>query len=120
MPAAGGTAHIVTPLDVPYGVESASWSKDGKSIYFTANMGVHNEIFKVDVATKKTTQISRGEHALGGWAFSEENGLHVFTRNTFERPSEVYTLAAAAGAQPKRVTSVFDEELAKFKTARQE
>jgi dipeptidyl aminopeptidase/acylaminoacyl peptidase len=120
VPAAGGTAHVVTPLDVPYGVESASWSKDGKSIYFTANMGVHNEIFKVDVATKRATQISKGDHALGGWAFSEENGLHVFTRNTFERPAEVYTLAAAAGAQPKRVTSVFDEELATFTTARQE
>lgn len=120
VPAAGGAAKILLAADVPYGVEEASWSKDGRSIYFTANLGVHDEIMKVDVATKQVTAITKGEHALGGWSFSEENNVHVFTRNTAERPGEVFTLAAAANAQPKRITSVFDEELAKFKTARTE
>jgi dipeptidyl aminopeptidase/acylaminoacyl peptidase len=45
--------------------------------------------------------------------------VHVFTRNTGARPSEIYTIPAAGG-EPKRVTAVFDEELAKFKTARSE
>ena len=48
VPAAGGAARVLLP-DVAYEVENASWSKDGKSIYFTANMGVHNEIMRVDV-----------------------------------------------------------------------
>jgi dipeptidyl aminopeptidase/acylaminoacyl peptidase len=120
VPASGGTPRILLPPDVSYGVENASWSKDGKSIYFTANLGVHDEILKVDVTSKQVSQITKGDHALGGWSFEEDAGVHVFTRNTFERPSEVFTLAASAGAQPKRVTSVFDEDLAKFKTARQE
>lgn len=120
IPAAGGQARILLPATVPYGVENAAWSKDGKSIYFTANLGVHDELFKVDVASKQVSQITKGDHALGGWAFNEDAAVHVFTRNTFDRPGEIYTLAAAAGAQPKRVTAVFDEELAKFKTARQE
>ncbi len=119
VPAAGGLAKVLLP-DASYEVENASWSKDGKSIYFTANMGVHNEIMKVDVATKQVTQITKGDHNLGGWAFNEDAGLHVFTRNTADRPSEVHLLAAATGSQPKRVTAVFEEELAKFKTARQE
>ena len=119
VPAAGGVAKVLLP-DVGYEVENASWSKDGKSIYFTANMGVHNEIMKVDVATKQVTQITKGDHSLGGWTFNEDAGLHVFTRNTADRPSEVNLLAAAAGSQPRRVTAVFEDELAKFKTARQE
>ena len=119
VPASGGAAKVLLP-DVSYGVENASWSKDGKSIYFTANMGVHNEILKVDVASRKVTQITNGDHSLGGWSFNEDAGLHVFTRNTAERASEVNLLAAAAGSQPKRVTAVFDEDLAKFGTARQE
>ncbi len=119
VPASGGAARVLLP-DVPYGVENASWSKDGKSIYFTANMGVHNEIMKVDVASRQVTQITKGDHNLGGWSFNEDAGLHVFTRNTAERASEVNLLAAAAGSQPKRVTAVFDEDLAKFGTARQE
>jgi dipeptidyl aminopeptidase/acylaminoacyl peptidase len=117
VPAAGGAARVLLP-DATFEVENAAWSRDGRSIYFTANMGVHNEIMKVDVATRQVTQLTKGEHNLGGWNFAEEAGLHVFMRNTAERPSEIYTLAAAPGAQPRRVTSVFDAELAAFKTAR--
>ena len=43
-----------------------SWSKDGKTIYFTANMGTHNEIMRVNVATKEAAQLTRGDHSLGG------------------------------------------------------
>ncbi len=117
VPAAGGTARVLLP-DVSYGIEDAAWSADGKSIYFTANMGVHNEVMRVDVATKRVTQLSNGDHALSAWAFNEPAGLHVFTRNTGERPGEIHTMGN--GAQPKRVTSVFDDTLAKFKVARQQ
>lgn len=117
VPAAGGPAKILLP-NVDYGVENASWSKDGKTIYFTANMGTHNEIMRVNVATREAAQLTRGDHSLGAWSFAEDNALHVFTLNAPDRPSEIYTMAA--GAQPRRVTSVFDEDLAKFKTARQE
>jgi dipeptidyl aminopeptidase/acylaminoacyl peptidase len=117
VPTAGGPAKILLP-SVDYGVENASWSKDGKAIYFTANMGTHNQVMRVNVATKEAAQLTRGDHTLGSWSFAEDAGLHVFTLNSFDRPSEIYTMAA--GAQPKRVTSVLDEDLAKFKTARQE
>jgi dipeptidyl aminopeptidase/acylaminoacyl peptidase len=113
VPAAGGPAKILLP-DVSYEAGAAQWSKDGKSIYYSANMGVHDEILKVEVATKQVTQITKGDHALGGWSFAEENGVHVFTRNTVDRPAEIYTLAASAGAQMKRVTSVFDGDFAKI------
>jgi dipeptidyl aminopeptidase/acylaminoacyl peptidase len=119
VPAAGGPARVLLPADVPYEVETASWSRDGKTIYFTANMGVHNELMKVDVATRQVTQITKGEHNLSGWSFSETNGVHVFLRNTGTRASEVHSLPAAGG-EPKRVSSVFDEDLRTFKTMRVE
>lgn len=118
VPAAGGPARVLLP-DVVYGVENASWSKDGKSIYFTANMGVHTELMRVDVATKQVTTLTTGEHALNGWSLVESAGAHVFTRNTGERPAEVYTLPLAGG-DLHRVTAVFDEVVATFKIARQE
>jgi dipeptidyl aminopeptidase/acylaminoacyl peptidase len=119
VPAAGGAARVLLPADVSYEVENAEWSSDSKSIYFTANMGVHNEIMRVEVATGRVTQLTKGEHNLGGWSFSDESGLHVFLRNTAERASEIYTLPAAGG-ESKRVTAVFDQDLAKFKTMRAE
>jgi dipeptidyl aminopeptidase/acylaminoacyl peptidase len=118
VPAAGGAARVLLP-DVTYQVENAAWSNDSRSIYFTANLGVHNEIMRVDVATGRTTQLTKGEHNLGGWSFAEHNGVHVVLRNTAERASEIYTLPAAGG-ELKRVSSVFDEDLAKFKTMRAE
>lgn len=117
VPAAGGPAKILLP-NVDYAVEDATWSKDGKTIYFTANMGTHTQIMRVNVATKETAQLTRGDHNLGSWKFAEDTSTHVFTLNSFERPSEIYTMVQ--GAAPKRVTAVFDEDLAKFKTARQE
>jgi dipeptidyl aminopeptidase/acylaminoacyl peptidase len=117
VPTAGGPAKILLPA-VDYGVENASWSKDGKTIYFTANMGTHNEVMRVNVATREAAQLTTGDHSLGAWSFSEDNALHVFTLNAADRPTEIYTMAT--GAQPTRVTSVFEAELAKFKTARQE
>lgn len=116
VPAAGGAARVLLP-DSPYEIENAAWSSDGKSIYFTANMGVHNEIMKVDVASRAVTQLTRGEHTLIGWAFNEDAGVHVFLRNTAPRPSEVFTMPLAGG-EMKRVTSVFDAELATFRSAR--
>ena len=117
LPAAGGAARVLLK-DVPYGIEEARWSADGKSIYFTANMGVHNELMRVEVATAKVTQLSTGEHTLGSWMFNESAGLHVFTRNTAQRPGEIHVMTN--GAEPKRITAVFDETVAKFKVARQE
>ena len=40
--------------DLPYEVERAAWSKDGKAVFFLANMGVHAELFKVSRAVEPT------------------------------------------------------------------
>ena len=67
VPAAGGAARILLP-DVPYEASNAQWSKDGKTIFFLANLGVHDEILKVDVASRQVTPITKGDHALGSVA----------------------------------------------------
>ena len=118
VPAAGGAPRVLIP-DVAYEIENAAWSKDGRSIYFTANMGVRNEIMKVDVATRQVTQLSKGDHNLQGWSFSVDNGVHVFLRNTGAWPGEDPHLPASGG-EPKRVSAVFDEDMAKFKSMRVE
>lgn len=118
VPAAGGTPHVLLP-DVPFEAEGVRWSKDGRSLYLTANFGVHNEIVRVDVATRQVTPITKGDHTLRGWTFAESPGLHVFTRNTADRPAEIYTMPAAGG-DIRRVTTVFDEIVSTFKVARQE
>jgi len=118
VPVAGGAARVVLP-DVPYEIENATWSKDGRSIYFTANMGVHNEVMKVDLASRKVVQLTAGEHTLQGWSFTEDAGRHLFLRNTGPRASEVYTLPQEGG-EMTRVTAVFAGDAATFTSARHE
>src|SRR5712692_3264807 len=44
VPSAGGPARVLVGERQPYGVQRAIWSGDGKSIYFLANLGVHEEM----------------------------------------------------------------------------
>ena len=50
LPLAGGTARLATPADATYDVSDAEWSKDGSTIFFVASLGVHDEVFSLDVA----------------------------------------------------------------------
>jgi dipeptidyl aminopeptidase/acylaminoacyl peptidase len=118
-PAAGGTARVLTAA-LPYEVERAAWSKDGTSIFFLANMGVHAELFQLDVSAGKPRQLTDGRHALQNWWYSAALGRHVFTSDEPSNPGEVFTLAASAGSAPARVTHVFDSLARDFKLPRQE
>ncbi len=120
IPATGGAPRLLLK-DPPYQVESLQFAPDGKTVYFTANMGVHNELMLADVATGAVTQLTTsGDHNLGGWKYVPKANLHVFTMNTASRPNEIYTLPAGGGGAPTRVTSVFDYIDNQFKIARQE
>jgi Tol biopolymer transport system component len=76
-PVAGGDSRVLIP-DLPYEVERAAWSKDGKSIFFLANMGVHAELFQFDLQGKPK-QLTDGKHTIAAWTFEDAANQHVFT-----------------------------------------
>ena len=116
-PAAGGNARIVVGDKEPIDVDSAVWSSDGKSIYFLANLGVHEELFVVPVAGGAPKQLTSGKHNIGAMMRSRDR--FAFTLTDSAAPGEIYTMAAADGA-PTRVTRVFDYLSRDFKLGRQE
>ena len=118
VPAAGGDARVLLP-EATHEVESVQWAPDSKSVFFVANMGVHNELMKVALNATEATQLTADEHALGGWSYVDSANMHVFLRNTPTRASEVYTLADGDFIEPRRVTDVFDYIGRQFKLARQ-
>ncbi len=115
-PRAGGAARVLLP-DVPYQVMNAQWTADGAGIVFVANHGVHTELMQVDVATRRVTALTSGEHSVGAWRMSKA-GSHVFTLNTAERPAEVYLMPA--GGAMRQVTHVFDDVARTVAVAKQE
>jgi dipeptidyl aminopeptidase/acylaminoacyl peptidase len=115
-PSGGGEARLLMP-DLPYEVSKASWSKDGRSIYFLANMGVHTELFKVSAQGGKPEQLTNGKHAITAWTISGPSNTHVFTSHEMTSPGEVWMMDAGG---PRKVTSICDRVVRDFKLPRQE
>src|SRR5262249_25643914 len=86
VPAAGGAARIVTPVDARYEIERAAWSKDGRSILFLANLGVHADLFVVPVDGGQPKQLTDGNHTIEQWSVSDDH--QVFTVDHSANPGE--------------------------------
>lgn len=118
VPVAGGPARLVAP-DFPYEVEAAAWA-DPHTVFVVANMGVHSELFSIDLRHPgDSVQLTDGEHALEGWEYLPSQRRHVFLLQESSRPGEVWTLAGGT-TRPERVTNVFGDLPKHFKIARQE
>jgi dipeptidyl aminopeptidase/acylaminoacyl peptidase len=123
VPAAGGTPRALFP-DFPYEFDRASWSPDGRTIVAVVNMGLHSEIFHVDVAAGTFTQITDGRHAIPSapapaWNLEPHTGTLVFLFDEPNRFGDIWTLPIA-GRTPTRVTGVYDDFERKFAIPRQE
>ena len=118
VPAAGGQARVISPPDAPYEVERAMWSKDGKSIYFVANMGIHAELFVMPATGGAPRQLTDGQHAVQpSWSMTGSSS--VFTIDEPTNPGEVWLLKDGSTA-PTQVTHVFDYLSKDFDLAKEE
>ncbi len=119
VPASGGQ-HRLLQKEAPYSAMGGTWSADGKSIYFSAQTGVRTELFLLDVATEKSTQITKGDHSFRGFHYVPELGKCVLNISDPTNAGDVYIIEPKAGATPKRITHVFDYLAEEFHLPRQE
>jgi dipeptidyl aminopeptidase/acylaminoacyl peptidase len=106
-PAGGGAARAVVGETEPIDVDRAIWSKDGKSIYFLANLGVHEELFVVPASGGKPRQITNGKHSLSGLSPADGSDIFTFIAANSHSGGDVWTMAAG-DTSPKQITHVFD------------
>ncbi len=127
VPAAGGTARPIAGENASLAVDRAMWSKDGKSIYFLANLGVHEELFIVPAAGGAPKQLTDGKHAIGAWTRSGDR--FAMTISDATSGGDVWTMKIGGAAPTDRgagasglsqVTHVFDYLTKDFKLGRQE
>ena len=107
VPATGGEARVLLP-DFPGAIDDATWTADGRSIVFAANTGIREELFRVEVESGALTQLTEGDHAVGGGSYVPANGMMAFTVETSTNPGDVWTMDVDGGGRPARVTHVFD------------
>jgi dipeptidyl aminopeptidase/acylaminoacyl peptidase len=120
--ASGGTPRALFP-DFQYAFDQATWTADGKSILAVVNMGVHNEVFEIDVASRRMRQLTEAEHFIPytGWSVVPSAGRMVLQRDEPTRFGDVWTLPLT-GEKPAftRVTHLFDRMEREFALPRQE
>ena len=104
VPVTGGKAQLLLE-DMPYSVLDATWSADGESILFLANSGARSDLFKVGVPSQELTQLTNGNHALGGWSYMPNLDAHVATVSTATNPGDVWLLRDGATS---RLTTTFN------------
>jgi dipeptidyl aminopeptidase/acylaminoacyl peptidase len=117
VPAAGGTPRPIVGESEPIAVDRALWSHDGKSIYFLANLGVHEEVFVVPASGGTPKQLTDGKHGMGAWTLRNDRLAMVVSDAA--SGGDVWTLKIGDAA-PRQVTHVFDNLTRDFKLGRQD
>ena len=118
VPASGGTPTMTVP-DLPYAIEHASWAPDSKTIFGLANMGVHNEIFRIDVASHTAKPLTDGRHGVQFWTVNQSARRMVFQFDEPDRLGDAWTLPIEGGT-PTRVTGWYDSLASEYALPRQE
>ena len=119
VPAAGGDPRMLTP-EFPYEIVAARWGADEQSIFAVANMGVHTELFEIDVTTMAVTQLTDGEHAVRSWHYVSSVDQHLIQIDQPNRAGDLWIMDAEIGTVPTRITDVFGYLARDFKVPRQE
>ncbi len=113
VPAAGGAAQLQIP-DFPYEIRDTSWSDDGKAILFSANLGVHIQIFRLDLASSKLDQLTEGEHSIWYWHHPTGSKEVVWTAHSASSPGDIW-ISDLSDWQPRRITSFAEEIVSKYR-----
>jgi len=116
----GGTPERLIP-EFPHQVVDADWSKTGDAIFVLANLGLHTELFCLDLATGRTTQLTEGQHDLALWTYHPATDQHLVAIDSASGPGDLWVLPAGGTVSSGRqVTRVFDYLAREFSLPRQE
>ena len=103
--AAGGDRRILME-DLSYEIDAAEWGKTSKTIFFVGNMGVHTELFELNVERGSTNQLTSGEHAVRGWDYVREQDRHIVSLATATSPGDIWLVRSRG--RLNQITHIFD------------
>jgi len=120
VPVSGGKPNLLLP-DFQYEIYGAVWSKNGDKIYFIANMGVHVEIFSLDLKSNRVNQLTDGEHALYYFDYVPEIETITYLLSTPTNPGSFW-ISTMNNFSPRLIFDPYPEintfKLAKYEAVR--
>lgn len=76
-------------------VEYYVWDNDSRNIYFTSGIKGTEQLYKIDVATSKITQLTAGKHDYTSCQYS--NGVLTASRMSMSMATELYRIDEQTG-----------------------
>jgi dipeptidyl aminopeptidase/acylaminoacyl peptidase len=98
----GAPKQLTTKFDLNTG--TPVWARDGKTLYFSANVLEANEIFSAEVATGTVTQLSKTRGSASIAEISRDGNTIVGTLSLPNGPAEIYKTSPKF-TQPIMLTS---------------
>lgn len=102
--AEGGTPRLVAP-DFDYQAGPATWSPDGRTLWFAAGVRTTSQLFTVPSAGGAPQQLTKVDGVIGGASLSASRQQLALTMTNVQQPSEVHVGSVARPAQLVRLTS---------------
>jgi len=103
IPAAGGTPRTVATRFL-YQPGAATWSADGRTLFFTASVRTTNQLFSVPVAGGEPKQLTSHNGTMSGATMSDDGRTIAFTVSDVTRPNDVYVVRDPARFAPVKLT----------------
>lgn len=104
--------HRELLADFPHEIEQAAWGPTAETIFFSANLGVHSQLFELTVATGEARQLTEGDHELREWNYQGEQNAFVLQLRTSRSAGDMWLLAAPsaeeAEPEPRPLTREFE------------
>ena len=118
MPVEGGAPERLL-RDFPYAIDHAAWGTDANTILAVVNMGLHSELFQIDVPARRARQLTNGSHSVQFWSFVPSAARMVFQLDEAARIGDAWILTPGSDT-PQRVTGIYDSLASTFALPRQE
>ncbi len=101
-----GTSEVLSE-EFDNWIDDIKWNNDSKSIYFTGEVNGYEPVYKIDIASRKITEVS-GDKAISSFDLDFKGNLY-YTASTTEKPTALYRQSLAK----KKVTQLtfLNEEL---------
>ena len=85
----GGTPRPVAN-SLEYQPGAATWSRDGRTLYFNAPVKTTTQLFAVPSSGGEAKQITKARGVLGQATFSTDRSVVAFTRSDVQNPADVF------------------------------
>jgi dipeptidyl aminopeptidase/acylaminoacyl peptidase len=100
----GSDSHDIA-ASFKYQPGPATWSPDGRTIFFTASVGTTSQLFSVPASGGQPQQISSVTGVISQASFSKDGSIAAFTRSDIQHTADVYVTRSLSSFSPVQLTN---------------